>query len=226
MQQFVRNSDENLENFKMATEQMANKLDNNPELCEKLIPKWELGCRRVTPGEGYLESFLLPNVHLRQSSIKQITKNSIITEDGHEEEFDVGKFAPTPFPFQLLSLLLYTHQVPLTPVTNTLRKNSGLRHRLRRLTLPLLPDHRAQRHQPSRPLGRRARILHVAGLPLHAQLLHLHGPQRRGRPWLPGRGTRLGFRLHLQMARQDLTRGHPVRRGQAGCRGAVCALWR
>lgn len=70
---------------------MTTKLGGNAELCEKLIPKWELGCRRVTPGEGYLESFLLPNVHLQQSSIKQITKNSIITEDGHEEEYDVGK---------------------------------------------------------------------------------------------------------------------------------------
>lgn len=71
---------------------MADKLNNDPVLCEKLIPKWELGCRRVTPGQGYLESFLLPNVSITQSSIKRITKNSIVTEDGQEQEFDVSKF--------------------------------------------------------------------------------------------------------------------------------------
>lgn len=75
----------------MAKEQMAAKLNHDPELCEKLIPKWELGCRRVTPGQGYLESFLLPNVGLTQSPIQEITKNSIITADGKEQEFDVGE---------------------------------------------------------------------------------------------------------------------------------------
>lgn len=78
----------------MAKEQMAAKLNHDPDLCEKLIPKWELGCRRVTPGQGYLEAFLRPNVGLTQSPIRKITKNSIITEDGKEQEFDVSKYAP------------------------------------------------------------------------------------------------------------------------------------
>lgn len=68
---------------------MAAKLQYDPELCEKLIPKWELGCRRVTPGHGYLESFLRPNVTLVQSPISKITSTSIITESGIEQEFDV-----------------------------------------------------------------------------------------------------------------------------------------
>lgn len=54
-----------------------------------LIPEWSLGCRRITPGEGYLEAFLLPNVHLTQSHIKQITTNAVITEDGKEYPVDV-----------------------------------------------------------------------------------------------------------------------------------------
>ncbi len=44
-------------------------LNNNEELCELLIPNWTLGCRRLTPGEGYLESFLLPTVSLEKSPI-------------------------------------------------------------------------------------------------------------------------------------------------------------
>lgn len=79
----------------MAKEQMAAKLNHDPELCEMLIPKWELGCRRVTPGQGYLEAFLRPNVDLTQSSIQKITKNSIITVDGKEQEFDVSECNPS-----------------------------------------------------------------------------------------------------------------------------------
>ncbi|RFU26289.1 hypothetical protein B7463_g10049, partial [Scytalidium lignicola] len=86
---FVKGSTDNIENMEFAAQQMAEKLNHDPVLCEKLIPKWELGCRRVTPGSGYLESFLLHNVHLTQSSIKEITENSIKTEDGQEIEVDV-----------------------------------------------------------------------------------------------------------------------------------------
>jgi cation diffusion facilitator CzcD-associated flavoprotein CzcO len=70
---------------------MAEKLQHNPDLCEKLIPAWEIGCRRITPGEGYLESFLRPNVGLVQASIAQIEHNGIRTVDGRFFEVDVGK---------------------------------------------------------------------------------------------------------------------------------------
>lgn len=89
----MKESKENMASWEMAKDQMAAKLNNDPELCEKLIPKWELGCRRVTPGQGYLEAFLRPNVGLTQSPIQKITKNSIITTDGNEQEFDVSKYS-------------------------------------------------------------------------------------------------------------------------------------
>lgn len=88
----MKDSPENKKNAETATAQMAEKLNHVPELCNKLIPKWELGCRRITPGEGYLESFLRPNVHLVQSSIKQITKDAVIAEDGTEHKADVSKY--------------------------------------------------------------------------------------------------------------------------------------
>ena len=43
---FVKGSPENLESTDFAKKQMASKLNYNPELCQKLIPQWELGCRR------------------------------------------------------------------------------------------------------------------------------------------------------------------------------------
>ncbi|KAK4942614.1 hypothetical protein LTR10_017743 [Elasticomyces elasticus] len=86
---FVKDSPENIENQKFAAKQMADKLGNDPELCAKLIPSWELGCRRITPGSGYLESFLRSNVHLIQSSIKEITEDSVVTDDGKTTQLDV-----------------------------------------------------------------------------------------------------------------------------------------
>lgn len=71
---------------------MAQRLNHHPELCKKLIPDWEVGCRRITPGVGYLESFLLPNVSLTQSAITRISNNAIITADGEEYEVDASEF--------------------------------------------------------------------------------------------------------------------------------------
>ncbi len=64
-------------------------LNNNPQLCEDLIPEWTLGCRRLTPGEGYLESFLLPTVKLEKSSIARITETGITTDSGRQYSLDV-----------------------------------------------------------------------------------------------------------------------------------------
>lgn len=44
---FVKGSEQNRSSTEFAIEQMSAKLNNDPELCEKLIPKWELGCRSV-----------------------------------------------------------------------------------------------------------------------------------------------------------------------------------
>ncbi|OBT75667.1 hypothetical protein VF21_05161 [Pseudogymnoascus sp. 05NY08] len=85
---FVKGSPENTEATKFAIKQMSDKLNNDKELCAKLIPDWELGCRRVTPGEGYLESFLLPNVHLNQNTITHITEDALHTSDGQSLEVD------------------------------------------------------------------------------------------------------------------------------------------
>lgn len=86
---FVKGSDYNTEMTKFAAQQMKEKLNHDPVLCEKLIPKYELGCRRITPGSGYLEAFTQPNVHLENSEISHITANEIHTKDGTVHEFDV-----------------------------------------------------------------------------------------------------------------------------------------
>ncbi|KAL2414236.1 FAD-binding monooxygenase tazF [Exophiala dermatitidis] len=68
---------------------MRQALNNNETLCKQLIPDWTLGCRRLTPGEGYLESFLLPNVTLEKSPIETITATGIRTLSGSQYDLDV-----------------------------------------------------------------------------------------------------------------------------------------
>ena len=99
--------------MKLAAEQMANKLNNDPVLCEKLIPKWELGCRRITPGPGYLESFLKPNCHLTDNPITKITENAVHTADGKAYECDVSK---------------YTIVIPIQPELKLIRVTSRVRY--------------------------------------------------------------------------------------------------
>lgn len=76
--------------MKLASEQMAEKLNHDKRLCDMLIPKWELGCRRITPGPGYLESFLRDNCDLTNNAITRITETGVETADGKTFECDVG----------------------------------------------------------------------------------------------------------------------------------------
>jgi cation diffusion facilitator CzcD-associated flavoprotein CzcO len=68
--------------------QMIDRLNGDPELCAKLIPEWRVGCRRLTPGDGYLEALQEKNVTLQFSEILEITPTGIRTQEG-VEEFDI-----------------------------------------------------------------------------------------------------------------------------------------
>ncbi|ETN43153.1 uncharacterized protein HMPREF1541_02311 [Cyphellophora europaea CBS 101466] len=86
---FVKDSKPQQEIKEFATKQMSDKLNNDPELCKQLIPDWPVGCRRVTPGAGYLESFTRDNVKLTMSHIDRVDGKGIWTKDGVHHELDV-----------------------------------------------------------------------------------------------------------------------------------------
>ncbi|KAH8810611.1 hypothetical protein F5884DRAFT_875183 [Xylogone sp. PMI_703] len=69
--------------------QMAERLKHDPVLCDKLIPKFPLGCRRVTPGHGYLEALTADNVDVVTCGIAKVTENGILTKEGQFHELDV-----------------------------------------------------------------------------------------------------------------------------------------
>ncbi|TDZ35544.1 FAD-binding monooxygenase moxY [Colletotrichum trifolii] len=73
-----------------ADKDMRSKLAGRPDLQDVIIPKnFAVGCRRPTPGNGYLEALCEDNVTVVSSSIREITPNGIRTADGTEHELDV-----------------------------------------------------------------------------------------------------------------------------------------
>lgn len=67
---------------------MKKQLGGKEDLAEKLTPQYEVGCRRATPGPGYLEAFTKDNVSLVTDRIDRIEKKGIRTADGTLHEFD------------------------------------------------------------------------------------------------------------------------------------------
>ncbi|KAJ9621616.1 hypothetical protein H2203_007105 [Taxawa tesnikishii (nom. ined.)] len=65
--------------------QMEDWLNRDPELCRKLIPEYDVGCRRLTPGESYLEALQEDNVSMQFGEILEITPTGIPTKGGIEE---------------------------------------------------------------------------------------------------------------------------------------------
>lgn len=73
-----------------AANEMATKLDGNEKLCDAMIPKnFGVGCRRPTPGNGFLEALNRENVHVYTSLMREITPKGFVDSDGSEVEVDV-----------------------------------------------------------------------------------------------------------------------------------------
>ncbi|KAG9605986.1 flavin-binding monooxygenase, partial [Aureobasidium melanogenum] len=56
---------------------------------EKSLSDWSVGCRRITPGIGYLEALNSEKVRVVHGGITKVTSRSPITEDGKEHPVDV-----------------------------------------------------------------------------------------------------------------------------------------
>ncbi|KAK6067709.1 hypothetical protein SCUP515_10048 [Seiridium cupressi] len=67
---------------------MRTKLLEKPGLYEALEPAFTPGCRRLTPGPGYLESLLQENVSLVKQPILRVTEHAVVTADGQEWPVD------------------------------------------------------------------------------------------------------------------------------------------
>lgn len=55
----------------------------------RMIPNFALGCRRMTPGSGYLQSLTKENVQVVNESVMRLTQTGVVDESGVEHEVDV-----------------------------------------------------------------------------------------------------------------------------------------
>ncbi|KAF7190309.1 putative sterigmatocystin biosynthesis monooxygenase stcW [Pseudocercospora fuligena] len=87
---FHRNSPESKGALKYASTEMTARLQGHERLAEALIPKdFPVGCKRPTPGNGYLEAISQPNVTtFTGSGLEKVTKTGILDPDGKEHEVD------------------------------------------------------------------------------------------------------------------------------------------
>lgn len=69
---------------------MRTKLKGNQRLIDAIVPtKFVVGCRRPTPGNGYLEALNEPNVEVYTEMFQEITEKGFLTADGKEVEVDI-----------------------------------------------------------------------------------------------------------------------------------------
>ena len=84
----IEGSASNLEAKAKTKALMKQRLKNRPDLAAKLIPDWSLGCRRLSPGNGYLEALTEPNVDFIMSNVVEITPTGLRTADDLSLDFD------------------------------------------------------------------------------------------------------------------------------------------
>ncbi|KAB8218143.1 hypothetical protein BDV33DRAFT_176009 [Aspergillus novoparasiticus] len=70
------------------TESMRKKLAKRPDIFEKILPSFAPGCRRITPGPGYLEALTENNVSFVTDPIARVTEDGILTADGKLRKVD------------------------------------------------------------------------------------------------------------------------------------------
>lgn len=86
-----------------------------PGIYSALVPSFAPGCRRLTPGPGYLEALTQPNVSFVTSAIIRISETAVHTSDGATHELDAlicatGFKTSAPPPFAVIG----ANGIPLT----------------------------------------------------------------------------------------------------------------
>ena len=70
------------------TEKMKSRLASKPSVIDQLMPSFPPVCRRLTPGPGYLEALVQPNVDVITTGIREIVADGIVANDGTLRKVD------------------------------------------------------------------------------------------------------------------------------------------
>lgn len=91
----------------MFRDSMTSKLASKPELLNTILPTFSPGCRRLTPGVGFLESLTAENVEVVSDKIVSITATGVLLASGREIAVDAlacatGFRVSGPPPFEVI----------------------------------------------------------------------------------------------------------------------------
>ncbi|KAL5493003.1 hypothetical protein ACEPAI_4451 [Sanghuangporus weigelae] len=89
------------------TDHMTSRLKEKPWIMQSLKPNFSVGCRRLTPGPGYLEALQEENVEFITTRIAKVTEAGVVLDDGSYNELDVivcatGFDTSFQYPFQVI----------------------------------------------------------------------------------------------------------------------------
>jgi hypothetical protein len=85
----LRGTKEQTDAKSLFEQKLREKLDGREDILTVMLPKFAPGCRRLTPGPGYLEALKKDNVEFISMSIDEITNNGINLTSGEKIELDV-----------------------------------------------------------------------------------------------------------------------------------------
>ncbi|KAL2419678.1 FAD-binding monooxygenase tazF [Exophiala dermatitidis] len=85
----IKDSPEQEEARQFSVYEMKTKLGHDPRLVKHLIPNFAVGCRRPTPGNGYLEALTQPNVRVVTDHIEKVVEEGIVLKTGETIKVDV-----------------------------------------------------------------------------------------------------------------------------------------
>ncbi|TVY37182.1 putative sterigmatocystin biosynthesis monooxygenase [Lachnellula occidentalis] len=103
---------------------MKQRLAKKPEIVDALTPSFTVGCRRLTPGPGYLEALVEDNVEFISDKISSITPSGVVLETGRTVEIDAlvcatGFNSSKPPPFDVYGKDGLSLQQKFTPYPET-----------------------------------------------------------------------------------------------------------
>ena len=75
--------------FNVFKAEMSQRLAKKPEIIKRLTPSFAVGCRRLTPGPGYLEALVEDNVSFISTAISHISPSGVHLIDGTHIPLDV-----------------------------------------------------------------------------------------------------------------------------------------
>ncbi|KAJ5639987.1 uncharacterized protein N7484_007849 [Penicillium longicatenatum] len=85
---YLKDSEAQKQALEYSISQMTEKLSAKPEIAPKLIPEFSVGCRRTTPGNGYLEALCSPKVEVIWGGIDSFNETGLLAENGQQRKVD------------------------------------------------------------------------------------------------------------------------------------------